>query len=332
MPEIRQNIATGEWVIIAPERAGRPADFAALGRAPRRTLPEYVATCPFCPGNEAQTPPEVLRLPQDEVWQVRVVPNKFAALQQEDLHQIHVDGTYPTRAAEGWHEVVIESRWHNAATTRQTAEQIARTLTALQMRGAEMVRDSRVEQVFYLKNQGPGGGTSREHPHWQIIALPLVPTRVQGRVAVARRHFEETGACTLCQMWLAEAATGERVVTESEGFLAFVPYAAFAPFHIWIVPKQHRVSFREADPDELADLGTVLRSVLRRVYIGLQDPDYNIVVQSSPVNVSLDNGLHWYMTVTPRLIPWGGFELASGMFINPASPEEDAQFLRGVLD
>lgn len=330
MPEIRQNIATGEWVIIAPERAARPGDFAAPGRVLTEMRPEHVVTCPFCPGNEDQTPPEVLRLPHSGPWQVRVVPNKFAALQKEGPREFHLDGLYRSRTAVGWHEVVIESRRHNAAPALQTAEEVSRTLTALQMRGLEIAQDPRVEQIVYLRNHGPSAGTSREHPHWQLIALPLVPPRVQARAEAARRYSDETGECALCQMWQAEAASGERVVAENERFIAFVPYAAFTPFHTWIVPQRHRPSFRGADPGELADLGALLRLVLRKVYVGLRDPDYNTMIQSSPLNLPQSDYLHWYVTITPRLIPWGGFEMETGIFINTAWPEENARFLRAV--
>lgn len=330
MPEIRRNIATGEWVVIAPERAGRPGDFVAPRRPLTEMRSEHVATCPFCPGNEAQTPPEVLRLPQDGPWQVRVVPNKFAALQRQSPCEFHSDGLYPTLTGVGWHEVVIESRRHNAAPALQTGEQVTRTLTAFQMRGLEIAQDPCVEQIVYLKNHGPGAGTSREHPHSQIIALPVVPPRVQMRVDAARRYFDEAGECVLCKMWRAETALGERLIAESDHFIAFVPYAAFASFHTWIVPKRHRASFREATAGELAELGALLRLALRKIYVGLGNPDYNYVIQSSPLVASQSRYLHWYVTITPRLIPWGGFEIGSGMFINTALPEEDARFLRAV--
>jgi UDPglucose--hexose-1-phosphate uridylyltransferase len=329
MPEIRHNPATGEWVIVAPERAGRPGDFEVKGTL-REVCPEYVATCPFCPGNEGQTPPETLRLPRDGPWQVRVVPNKFAALQREGVRAFRSDGLYRSLAGVGWHEVAVESRRHNAAPALQGGRDIARLLTAFQMRGIEMAQDSCVEQIFYLKNHGPGAGTSREHPHSQIIALPMVPPRVRMRVAAAQRYFDETGECAFCKMWQAESASGERVVAESARLVAFVPYAAFAPFHVWIVPRRHQASFRGASADELADLGDLLRLVLRKIHLGLGDPDYNYVIQSSPLAVSQSDCLHWYVTITPRLVPWGGFEMGSGMFINTALPEENAQFLRGV--
>jgi UDPglucose--hexose-1-phosphate uridylyltransferase len=330
MSQIRHNLATGEWVIIAPERAGRPADFAAGERASKESRPEHVPTCPFCPGNEDHTPPEVLRLPQDGPWQVRVVPNKFAALQREGSRKPHSDGLFHALSGTGWHEVAVESRRHNAPTALQTAEEIVRTLTALQLRGIKMARDPRIEQIVYLKNHGPSAGTSREHPHSQIMALPLVPSRLLAQAEVARRYFEEGGDCAFCQTWQTEAASGERVVAEGECFLAFVPYAAFAPYHTWIVPKRHRASFCRASADELADLGALLRFVLQKIRLGLGDPDYNCVIQSAPVSLSESDHLHWYATVTPRLIPWGSLELGTGMFVNPASPEENARFLRDV--
>jgi UDPglucose--hexose-1-phosphate uridylyltransferase len=331
MPEIRHNVATGEWVIIAPDRAQRPGVFAAPGRAPTETCPTHVATCPFCLGNEAQTPPEVLRYPRSGSWQVRVVPNKFAALDKDLPRQFHSDDLHPHLTGVGWHEVVVESPRHNATPALQTDKEIARTLAAFQARGRDIARHPSIEHIVYLKNHGPGAGTSQEHPHSQIVALPLVPRRVQARAEVARRYLDQTGRCPVCDMWRAEVAHGERVVAESEHFVAFVPYAAFAAFHTWIVPKRHRASFCQADARELADLAGVLRGVLRKIYLGLGDPDYNYVIQSAPVRACRSDGLHWYLAVTPRLIPWGGFEMASGMFINTALPEDNARFLREVF-
>lgn len=330
MPQIRQNVATGEWVIIAPQRARRPGDFAAKKRASKKALPEHVANCPFCPGNESQTPPQVLQLPSSGPWQVRVVPNKFAAFQKKDPYERHFDGVYRALAGVGWHEVVIESRRHNAAPAFQTSQEIARILTAFQLRGIEMAQDPRVEQIVYLKNHGRGAGTSREHPHSQIIALPVVPPHDQRRVEAARRYFDETGECVFCQMWRAEGAGGERVVVENEHFVVFVPYAAFASFHTWIVPRRHRASFCGVEADELAALATLLRLVLRKIYVGLGDPAYNYLIHSAPLAASRSDYVHWYVAITPRPVPWGGFEMGSGMFVNATWPEEDARLLRAT--
>ena len=82
MPELRQNFLTKEWVIIATERAKRPEDMIVHRSA--NPVASFVETCPFCPGNESKTPPEVLRVPDGNgSWQVRVVPNRFAALARD---------------------------------------------------------------------------------------------------------------------------------------------------------------------------------------------------------------------------------------------------------
>jgi len=331
MPEIRQNFASGEWVVVAPERAMRPGDFARPERRTVTSRPEYVATCAFCPGNESQTPPQVLQLPRHGPWQVRVVPNKYPALHNNSPRQVNSDDVNLSLAGVGYHEVVVESRQHNLSPALQTAEQVTRTLTALQMRGRTMAQDRRIRQVVYVKNHGPAAGTSREHPHAQIIALPLLPPRTQAHNETAQRYFEEKGACPFCAMWQAELTAGERLVAESAHLVAFVPYAAPAAYHTWIVPKRHVASFCDALPAEVDDLGELLRDLLRRLYVGLDNPDFNYVIQSAPVDGSHSPFLHWYLAITPRLVPWGGFELGTGMFINTALPEENARFLREVV-
>ncbi len=241
MPQIRHNIATGEWVIVAPERAGRPKDFTAAKRTLQKASSAYLAACPFCPGNEHQTPPEVLRLPHDDgPWQARVVPNKFAALQKKDGQEQCSEGVYRALAGVGWHEVVIETPRHNAPPALQSDEEVARTLTAFQMRGLEMAQDPHVAHVLYVKNHGPDAGTSREHPHAQIMALPLVPPRTQARWEAARHYLDEHGACPLCALWQSEVASGERIVAASERFVAFALRCHVAVLHLDRAPRTPR--------------------------------------------------------------------------------------------
>ena len=122
----------------------------------------------------------------------------------------------------------------------------------------------------------------------------------------------------------------ERLVAVSDHFAAFVLYAAPSPFYIWIIPRQHSVSYLYSQPDQLADLAEIIRDVLRRLYIGLNDPAYNLIIRSAPVKEISNDYLHWYIAVVPRLSQTAGFELGSGMYINPYPPEESAIFLRNV--
>ena len=197
-------------------------------------------------------------------------------------------------------------------------------------RGWDIRKDTRIEQVIYFKNHGERAGASLKHPHSQIIGLPVVPNHLRHRIDEARRYFDDTGRCAYCTMLEEELAKRRRLVATSQHFVAFVLYAAPSPFYIWIIPRKHSVSFLYTQPDELADLGHLLRVVLRRLYIGLRNPAYNLIIRTSPVKEISNDYLHWYITVIPRLSRTAGFELGSGIFINPSIPEESAAFLRKV--
>lgn len=329
MLEIRQNIATREWVIISTERARRPEDY---GQAPHHTHdegPAYEPGCPFCPGNE-ELELERLRLPDTGDWQLRVVQNKFPALREHGDRTRHADGINLAISGVGYHEVVIESPRHNTCPALESVDEVERTLAAFQLRSLTIREDRRIEQVVFFKNHGPDAGTSLSHPHAQLLALPVVPYSIRTRVEAARRYFDDHGECVICRMREHEERDGARVIYRSEHFVAFIPYAAYSPFHLWIVPRRHQAGFLETTGEELRDLSVILRAVLRKIYFGLNDPDYNYIIRTAPEHEQRLSYLHWYVTIIPRVTRTAGFEMGSGMFINTALPEDSAAFLRGV--
>lgn len=332
MSELRQNMATKQWVIIATERARRPEEFVDWSQRPvNQTLPAHDPHCPFCVGNEEGLDMEVLRLPQDAGrWHVRVVKNKFPALSQQGDRVREFDGVHRSISGVGYHEVVIEAPEHNTTPALVGAEQLGLTLLALQMRGVVMSLDDRIEHVIYFKNHGPRAGTSLLHPHSQIIGLPVVPYDVRMRDEEARRYFDDTGSCVYCDMLADELRDRRRVIVENEDYVAFLPYAALSPFHVWFLPREHHSSFLMVSPIALQRLAAIVRDVLRRLYYGLNDPDYNIVLRSAPVKAWYADHLHWYVSLIPRVSQTAGFELGSGMYINSALPEDSAAFLRSL--
>lgn len=328
MGELRQNMATKEWVIIATERAKRPQDFALTPGNGCGHLPDWDPACPFCPGNEEHDL-EVLRLPAEGDWQARIVRNKYPALAAEGDVSRNFDGVYRQVSGVGYHELLVHSRLHNVCHATETPEQVALAMEAYYQRGLAIAQDPRIVQIIYFQNHGPSAGMSLPHPHGQLMALPIVPYELRVRSEEARRHYDDTGRCVLCDMLEMELAERSRVVLESEHFVAFVPYAAFSPFHTWILPRRHEASFLMTTAEERADLGHVLHQVLVGLYEGLNNPDYNYIIRSAPLRDGGDVYLHWYLTVVPRVSKTAGFELASGMFINTSIPEESAAFLRG---
>ena len=330
MTELRQNMATKEWVIVADERAKRPDEYIeAQTHVPTDMQPSYEDHCPFCPGNE-ELDLEVECWPATGPWRTRVVYNKYPALSREGDLARSFDGVHRRISGVGHHEIVVEHPLHNTTLALMTPEEILYVLETFYNRGWSIRKDSRIEQIIYFKNHRARAGASLKHPHSQIIGLPVVPTDIRHRIEEARRYFDDNGACVFCTMMQDELNKKERLVAMNDHFVAFVLYAAPSPFHIWILPRQHSVSYLYSQPDEKEDLAKILREVLRKLYIGLHDPAYNLIIRSAPVKEISNDYLHWYVTVIARLSRTAGFEMGSGMFINPALPEESAAFLRNV--
>jgi len=330
MTELRQNMATKEWVVIASERVKRPDDYVtAQTPVIDSSLPDYDPHCPFCPGNE-ELDLEVARYPATDPWQTRVVNNRYPALSVEgDLDRTY-NGVHRLISGVGYHEVVVDHPIHNTTLALMEPEDIQLFLRTFYERGWSIRGDARIEQIIYFKNHGERAGASLKHPHSQIIGLPVVPTDIRHRIEEARRYFDDNGECVFCVMMRDELEKGERLITASEKFVAFVLYASPSPFHIWILPRQHSVSFLYSQREQLADLAQILRDVMRRLFVGLEDPAYNLIIRSAPVKEISNDYLHWYVTIVPRVSRTAGFELGSGMFINPSLPEECADFLRKV--
>jgi UDPglucose--hexose-1-phosphate uridylyltransferase len=327
MPELRQNIITREWVIIAKERAKRPHELVAPVRPPK-VLPHYEPSCPFCPGNEGETILERYRIDGESSWQVRVVANKFPALQADGKKVRTIDGVFRSMTAVGYHEVIIEHPRHDLSPAAYTVADTVSVINAYRQRYTALAQDPRIEAVIIFKNHGEGAGTSLEHPHSQIAATPIVPTQIRHRLEEAIRFFDETGDCVFCTTVKRELDDGARIVARNDDFVAFIPYAALSPFHLWIFPVRHESSFDEITMPQITSFAEILQTVLAKISRGLNNPDYNFSIRSIPAREGHREYFHWYLTIIPRIGKTAGFEIGSGMYINPSIPEESARFLR----
>lgn len=329
MPEIRLNVVTREWVIIATERAKRPSDFR--NNRERKHLPHHLPTCPFCPGNEHKTPPELGRVPDGENWKIRVVANKFAALSPEGTKSRREDGGLSrTVSGVGLHEVIIETPAHNVTTGLLDPGQLEDLLRTYKARFINAHNDPRIEHVIIFKNHGQGAGTSLDHSHSQLIATPIVPVQFRDRVQAALHYFDDTGECIICAVSRKDREDGARIILDTAHFVTLIPYAALSPFHTWLFPKRHSASFASITEEEIKDLAVHLKTILSKFHYGLDDPDYNYVIKSSRPQDAANEYCHWYIGFIPRLTQAAGFELGSGMFINSSLPEKNAEFLRAV--
>jgi len=334
MPHLRQDVATKEWVIFAPERARRPEDLRdeSLARSGwTHERPAFEPRCPFCPGNEDNTPGETLRyLNPDGSWQVRSCPNRFPALQPGDPPQ-RDGGRFERRMqGVGLHEVIIESPLHDTTLALQGLAEVSLVVRAWSERLRDLRTRPEAEHVILFKNHGTRGGTSLAHPHSQVVSLPVTPRSVRHRMEEAMRYHNDYGECVHCHMLWREKLEGRRVVLEGQTCSAFVPFAASQPFLVWIVPHRHSGCLSTMEPPEQEDFAAVLRETLARFYHGLGDPDYNLVFRTASRDYVSVPFAHWYAALIPRLTNPAGFELGTGMFINTHLPEDDAAYLRGV--
>lgn len=330
MSEIRQNIITRDWVIMATERAKRPHDF--VSRAPaRETLEKYKKDCPFCAGNEKDATEEFVRIDDESGnWQVRVIANKYPALSPKGDRIRNDDGLHRTISGIGIHDVVVESPEHDAIFAFMSWKHIYNILLSYKIRYNQIRNDRRLEAIVIFKNYGSSAGSSLEHTHSQIAATPVVPFQFRDRIQEAIRYFDDHGDCIVCRTLLDEISTQRRIVYENSSFLAFIPYAALTPFHVWIFPRMHSSSYGNISDEEMVDLASILKTVLLMLHKGLGDPDYNFTIRTAPLADNESRYFHWYLSIIPRITKNAGFELGSGMFINSALPEESAEYLRNL--
>jgi len=330
MPELRKDPIMGRWVIIATERAKRPTDFHG---EPPEPAPSF---CPFCEGNEDKTPPEIIAYRAAGTaanrpgWRLRVVPNKFPALQIEGNLDKRGVGLYDRMNGVGAHEVIIETPQHATTLTALGPQQIQDVLWAYRDRLADLKRDVRFTYGMVFKNVGKTAGASLEHTHSQLIVLPTVPRTVADEMRGGKAFYDYRGRCIFCDIVSQEIEDGDRVVLDTEKFLAYEPYAARFPFETWILPKQHMSHYEEIAKLGTEELAYCLRMTLAKIEKALNMPAYNYIIHTSPFDVGAIDYYHWHIEIIPRLTKVAGFEWGTGFYINPVPPETAAEFLRNI--
>jgi len=330
MPELRKDPLSQRWVIIASERAKRPSDFVPEGPPPAPSFD------PFAEGNEDKTPPEISAIrtngsqPNQPGWSVRVVPNKFPALQIEGLLNKRGDGLYDRMHGIGAHEIIIETpKTLNTFTSLGDAH-VTDILWMYRDRLLDLQRDGRFKSAIVFKNVGQAAGATLYHTHSQLIATPVVPLHFQMKSAACRQYFDFRGRCLLCDMATQEQEQNTRVVLDSGQFLAFAPYAPRFPFETWIIPKFHSSHYEHHDRGVYEELAFILKRALLKIEKGLNKPPYNYMLYTAPFHTPPNEHHHWHMEITPRLTPVAGFEWGTGFYINPVPPEDAAEYLRNV--
>ncbi|HEX8252478.1 MAG TPA: DUF4921 family protein [Thermoanaerobaculia bacterium] len=212
---IRRNPITGDEILFAPSRAERPRAFDQ----------DAIARCPFCPGHESDTPPELAHVA--EPWRVRVFPNKYPS----------VDAA----------EVIVESPHHG-----DTFDRIEHADEVVRMYADRYRAHASAAYTAIFKNEGARAGASIPHVHSQVMPVPFTPPRI-AREADA---FARAAHCPLC-------ALGEHLVRETATFRWIAPAGSAFAYQQWLVPKRHVAEMSDLDDRELAELASLLRASSR---------------------------------------------------------------------
>lgn len=341
--QLRKDPILGRWVLFAEHRAGRPNEFAGpclrplrgTGASASATNESEVATatCPFCPGSESATPASVYEIRDTQGhWQIRVVPNKYPAVEQFGEWSGSIGDPSSDEAestAWGAHEVVIESRRHIRWLGDLTVDELANVLATYQQRMQFWKQDGRCQYGVVWKNVGPAGGASLAHIHSQFVALSEVPPAVGAELARAECHFREHGTCPCCELVTSERRAGRRIVEDADEFVAFCPRVSIQPFETWIMPANHEPSFETLHDDgALQRLAKLLSDIFNRLEKEVAPTGYNMLLRTAPWREGVDAWCHWRIEILPRSSAVAGFELATGVFINHVLPENAARRLR----
>lgn len=326
--QIRLNQATREWTIYAPSRRQRPQNLQQSSQQEQPSV-SRAQDCPFCPGHEEGLPAIIWEMlnPQRKTWQTRVIPNKFPALTPDQGTERTPEGVYIAMPSYGRHEVIIESPDHNQDLATLSKPEVEIVIETYHKRYLELMQMHGNMMALLFRNHGKRSGASLSHPHSQIIVTGMVPSYIRQREQEAQRYFDEWGRCVYCDLLAFEMQEKLRVLLENPSFVAFVPFAAEVPFEIWIVSKRHQSDFGSISETEKSDFAAILCDVLARLADKLSDPDYNYVINTAARYKAGEPQLHWYCQIQPRLTTRAGFEVGSGIRINPSLPEADARFL-----
>jgi UDPglucose--hexose-1-phosphate uridylyltransferase len=329
LSELRKDPVTGRWVIISTERSKRLSDF----QLESVSIPPD-DHCPFCEGHEHMTPRELLSRRRDGThangpgWDLRVVPNQFPVLRVEGTLDRQGEGLFDRMNGIGAHEVIIESPRHQDTLATISDAAVENVLSAFRDRVHDLKRDRRFRYIIVFKNHGTAAGSSLDHSHSQLIALPIVPREVRDEMDGARLHYNTKERCVFCDIVSQDSRDGRRLIAENADMVALAPYAPRFPFETWILPKRHQSAFEDAPRHEYASLARLLGDILRRMNRMLENPPYNLLIHTAPLQEAAGDFYHWHVEIIPKLTKVAGFEWATGFYVNPTSPEEAAQVLR----
>lgn len=324
--ELRQDIVSNDWMIVATGRAKRPHLFIGKNK---EKFEQRISDCPFENPQKSRHEEPVLIYGNDKKWSLQVIKNKYPMLVPGDSFETNKEGPYSLMQGNGFHEVVI-TRDHKKHLAVMPTEKVEEVIKAYQERYSVLMGHKFVNYIFIFHNHGKEAGASIPHPHSQLIAMPILPADVHRSLEGAERYYGMYGKCVHCEMinWEKEE---KRVVFQNECFIVFAPFVPRVNFELRIYPKQHQPNFEKITEIERKYLAEALQKALYGLYKGLKNPDYNFFIHTAPCDEKSHDYYHWHIEILPKTSTWAGLELGTGVEVITIKPEEVAEFLRKYI-
>jgi len=323
--QLRQDLVTGDWVVIATGRSKRPEDFVVKKEA---SLESSIEGCPFeNPEASGQKEDVLVYKKGDGEWTLRVFPNLYPAIDRGRRPKPLGEGPYFGMTGTGYHELVV-SRDHDKHFALMDATHIAEVLDAYQDRYINIMNKKSIRYISIIHNHGRSAGASLFHPHSQIFAIPVISPYVQLEISGAQQYKKSNKKCVYCTMIEHDREEKTRVIFENDDCIVIAPYASRSAFEMWILPKFHSPYFERITNKQKLSIAWALKRALGALYSALENPDYNMYLHTAPCDGNDYPHFHWHFEVLPKTSIWAGFELSTGIEVSTIEPEIATKRLR----
>ena len=325
--ELRQDLVSGDWILISPVRIRRPSDFF---RKEKRQISQK-KDCPFEDLQKTGHSKPFLIYRNKKDWILKIIQNKFPAVQISQPQKVCAlkssVGPYLVMRGIGYHDVLItRDHYKNFPHLSRTDAQLV--FRALQERYLQIAQDKNIAHISIFHNWGETAGASIYHPHYQIIGIPVIPPDVEHSLEGSTAYFRKHQRCVHCLMIEWELKKRTRIIYEDKETIAFCPFVSREPFEIRIFPKKHIAYFEESTSLQLESVSLALQKSLLKLEKALADPDYNFFIHTAPLTKKEKfQHYHWHIEILPQTNISAGFELSTGIEINPFDPDKAAKIL-----
>ncbi len=328
MSELRQDPVSGDWIILAPERVKRPHAILEKGSARK---PSSKTSCPFESQNIANSLhwPPLLSSPNEKKWRVVVAENKYPAVSHASGCSIPAKlGPHFVKTGSGAHDLVI-TREHAKNFADLDLNRATEVFLIMQKRLKDLAKDGCNLYTSVFFNWGKKAGASVFHPHYQVLTLPIIPPDISHSLNGSEKYFVKHRRCVHCVMLAFDAKEKKRVIDQNERAISLAPFVSRVPFEVRVFPKKHTAEFQKTPLNELRSVAEMLQRALKRIRRNLRDPDLNFFIHTAPLKGGKYDYYHWHVEINPKITPFGGFELGTGVEINVVDPARAAKILRG---